>query len=342
MKAFFNLILYKLVHSYVKIGLHLFYKKIEVSGLENIPKDKPILFVANHQNAMMDPILIATHNTRVLYFLARASAFKNKIAAKLLNAIHAMAIYRVRDGVNSKKLNIAVFEKCIDLLSNTECILIFPEGSHSIKRQIRSLRSGFTTIAFNFLEQNTNKELYIIPIGLNFTDTISYAEKVHIIYGKPILASAYFNANNRRESIGNLIEKVSNSLKEITVHIADTKEEKRIPKAAYLQPKITNKKLEQGFYDTSETIPKKRKKHTIFYYLLQLNSILPFVVWYFLKSKIKQKEFISTAKFSLGLTIFPLTYILQTSLILYFFGMTISLIYLFFTIGLVYVTTKTN
>ncbi len=342
MKAFFNLILYKLVHSYVKIGLHLFYRKIEVNGLENIPKNEPILFVANHQNAMMDPILIATHNSRILYFLARASAFKNKIAAKLLNAIHAIAIYRVRDGVNSKKLNIAVFKKCTDLLSNNECILIFPEGSHSIKRQIRSLQSGFTTIAFDFLEQNTNKKLYIIPIGLNFTDTISYAEKVHIIYGKPILANVYFDVSNRRESIGNLIKKVSDSLKKITVHVADTEKENRITKIEYLQPKITNKKLKEGVYDVSEEIPKKRKKHTISYYLLQLNSTLPFAVWYFIKPKIKQKEFISTAKFSIGLTVFPLTYFLQTGLILYFFGVTISLIYFFFTIGLVYVTTKTN
>ncbi len=342
MKAFFNLILYKLIHSYVKIGLHLFYKNIKISGLENIPKNKPVLFVANHQNAMMDPILIATHNSRILYFLARASAFKNKIAAKLLNAIHAIAIYRVRDGVNSKKMNLTVFKKCIDLLSNNKCILIFPEGSHSIKRQIRSLRSGFTTIAFNFLEQNPNKELYIIPIGLNFTDTISYAEKVHIIYGKPILANTYFNVGNRRESIGNLIKKVSNSLKKITVHVTDTEKEKRITKIEYLQPKITNKKLKEGVYDVSEAISKNKKKYNICYYLLQLNSIIPFAVWYFIKPKIKQKEFISTAKFSIGLTVFPLTYILQTSLIFYIFGMVISLIYLFFTIGLVYITTKTN
>ena len=75
--------LYRIVKLYVKTGLFLFYKKITITGEKNIPKNKAILFVANHQNAMMDPLIVATATNKTMYFLARASAFKNKIAAKL-------------------------------------------------------------------------------------------------------------------------------------------------------------------------------------------------------------------------------------------------------------------
>ena len=114
------MILYRLIKAYIKFAIFLFYKEVKISGKENIPKKGPILFVANHQNAMMDPLIVATATKHTMYFLARASAFKNKIASKLLRAIHAIAIYRVRDGVNSKALNEAVFAECLSLFNKGE------------------------------------------------------------------------------------------------------------------------------------------------------------------------------------------------------------------------------
>ncbi len=337
-------IVYKLVHLYVKAGLHLFYKKITVSGLKNIPKNEAVLFVANHQNAMMDPILIATHNSRIMYFLARASAFKNKIAAKLLNTIHAIAIYRVRDGVNSKKLNIEVFKKCISLLSNKKTLLIFPEGSHSRKRQIRSLRAGFSKISHNFLQENPKQKLYIVPVGLNFTNTINYPEKASIIYGKKIEVNRFYQENYRKFT-GSLIKEVQTSLKKITVHIPETNYEnvsKNLNEEEYLTPTKTNKKIAELIISNTLKIHKKKAKKNIFYYLMVINTLSAFIFWYWLRPKIKEKEFISTAKFSIGLTIFPLSYLFKGLLVLNIFGSTYAFLYLLLSVMVVFLSTKTN
>ena len=333
------------MYYYVKAGLHLFYKKIEVKGLESIPKKEAILFVANHQNAMMDPILIATHNTRILYFLARASAFKNKIAAKLLNAIHAIAIYRVRDGVNSKELNIKVFQQCVALLSQKKTLLIFPEGSHSIKRQIRSLRSGFSQISYDFLSAYPEHQLYIVPVGLNFTDTIAYPEEVAIHYGNKIDVNALFEENYRKFT-GKLITVVSSNLKELTVHVPDENYPQiidKLPKEAFLTPKITNKRIaNNSLLTTSATAKLKTKKRNIFYYLMMVNTLTAFLFWRWLKPKIKEKEFISTAKFSIGLTIFPIVYLVKASIIYAIFDFKASILYLMSSILIVFLSTKTN
>ena len=42
----------------VKTGLLFFYKNIKVVGKENLPKGKPILITPNHQNALIDALLI--------------------------------------------------------------------------------------------------------------------------------------------------------------------------------------------------------------------------------------------------------------------------------------------
>ena len=342
----FKHLLYKIVRGYIKLGLHLFYKKITVQGLENIPKKATVLFVANHQNAMMDPLVIAVNNPRILYFLARASAFKNKIAGKLLNKINAIAIYRVRDGVDSKKLNEGVFKHCNKLLNNNKSILIFPEGSHNIVRKLRSLRAGFVRIAFDYLEKNMDKEFYIIPVGLNYNNTINYAKEVKIIYGKPILVSQFYDKDQINKSRANLIDTVHAKIKELIVHIEDDDNYDRIlnniSEAEFLTPKITNPKITNGKFKKENPSVKKENPKNIFYYLLLLNSIIPFLLWKWLKPKIQAIEFVSTAKFSLGLTIFPLTYLFQAALIDRFFGGILTLIYLFFSIVLVYVTTKTR
>jgi len=338
-------LLYKLVYYYVKIGLHLFYKQIKVTGIKNIPKKEAILFVANHQNAMMDPILIATHNTRILYFLARASAFKNTIASKLLNAIHAIAIYRVRDGVNSKELNKQVFKKCVEILSQNKSLLIFPEGSHSRKRQIRSLRSGFSQISHDFLTKYPNHQLYIVPVGLNFTDTINYPEKVTIYYGKKINVNQYFKKDYRKFT-GELINVVTESLKKITVHIPNENYDRIITQISpdeFLNPSKTNQKiLENSFLNEKKLSKRKKRKRNIFYYLMLFNTLCAFLFWYWLRPKIKEKEFISTAKFSIGLTLFPLIYLVKATIIYAIFDIRASVLYLLFSVLIVFLSTKTN
>lgn len=337
------MLLYRLVIVYIKIGLFFFYKKITVTGIDNIPRNNPILFVANHQNAMMDPLIVATTTSKTMYFLARASAFKNKVAAKLLTELQAIAIYRVRDGVDSKHLNQSVFSNCLDLLNNNNNILIFPEGSHSIKRQVRSLRAGFTQITINFLNNNPNKDLVIIPVGLNYCNTINYAKSVHVIYGKPIKARQFLNDTNLNKSKFNLINEVHKALKKITIHIDDENYDTQIKTyteedflffGKFKKSKINSKSQSFG--------ARKSSKINFFYYLMMLNSIFPFLIWRWMKPKVKSVEFVSTAKFSLGLTVFPLFYILQTTIVSICFGNIYALIYIILSIILVFLSTKTR
>ena len=67
------------VRSYVSIGMFFYFKRIDVFGFENIPKDKPVLFLGNHQNALLDPLLIAIKCGRFSFFLTRAGVFKKPL-----------------------------------------------------------------------------------------------------------------------------------------------------------------------------------------------------------------------------------------------------------------------
>ena len=113
---------------YIKTCLFFLLKKITVYGKENIPSKGPVVFIGNHQNGLIDAILIPTTNTRKTHFLARASAFKNKLAAKIMRSLNMSTVYRLRDGINTIEKNCEGFDQGIEILGKGEAIEIFAEG----------------------------------------------------------------------------------------------------------------------------------------------------------------------------------------------------------------------
>jgi 1-acyl-sn-glycerol-3-phosphate acyltransferase len=68
---------YEALRSYVRFAFWLTHRKIVVVGKERIPKDQPIIFAANHQNALMDPLALVCTNPLQTLWLARADIFKS-------------------------------------------------------------------------------------------------------------------------------------------------------------------------------------------------------------------------------------------------------------------------
>jgi 1-acyl-sn-glycerol-3-phosphate acyltransferase len=70
--------------------------------------------------------------------------FKKPLVAKILDSLQMLPVYRIRDGWGNLTNNTAVFERCSKLLKTGECIVIFPEGNHNLKRTVRPLSKRFT------------------------------------------------------------------------------------------------------------------------------------------------------------------------------------------------------
>ncbi len=339
---------YRLFKIFISTGLFFFFKKIKVYNEENIPAKGAILLISNHKNALIDPLLIATTTRRSIHFLTRASAFKLKPVYWFLSTLNMIPIYRLRDGKETLAKNKVIFNKCYDILNKKKCLLIFPEGTHNIKRWVKPLSKGFTRITFGALEQNNNLKLYLVPVGLNYTDATSFAESVSIYYGKPILANDFYNKEKLNDSTLQLKNEIHKKLIELTTHIDVENYDETIEKLGnvdYLNPDKVNiliKELE----DNTSQIPFKNKKSSPFWKALKgivaINSFIPLLIFKAFVPKIKETEFISTTKFAIGLTAFPLFYTLQSLVINHFFGLKYAVIYLLISIFSVLILAKTK
>ncbi len=213
---------YTIIYSYVSTVFNQFYRKVEVYGLENIPKDAPVIFAPNHQNALMDALIVLFSSPGDTVFLARADLFKKKLLAKLLNSLKILPVFRIRDGVEELGNNQEIFDITVGVLHRKHQLCIMPEGNHSSFRRLRALGKGIFRIAFKTQETMGNQPyVKIVPVGLDFSDFVKHYQTLHISYGKPIEVSEYWDTfvENGPRGMNQLKQRLADELLPHMIHI---------------------------------------------------------------------------------------------------------------------------
>ncbi len=315
---------YRLLKLWIKIGLYLYYGKIKISGLENVPKSEPILFLPNHQGALMDVLLIVTDCHRKPFFLTRSDVFKRPILKKFFAFLRMLPIYRIRDGRESLKKNKAVFEQCSRLFQQNHALVIFPEANHNIKRRVRPLSKGFTRILLDTLKKSPEVKIHIIPIGMNYRSNSGFPDKVALYYGTSIVANEFYDTKAGEKTIHKLKDAVSDALKTLTTHIQEEENyESTLRKldalqVDYLNPTETNASIIN--LDVSDD--KKTDDLTpgalqiIFRWIFNILNFPVLIPWRTcIKPKVWEPEFMGTLRFGFALLAYPLYYFMVFAVI---------------------------
>ena len=238
---------YTVVGSMLRTCFYAFYKRFETNGLENVLIELPTLYVSNHVNSLMDPLVISISQKKQPGFLARADVFKNPKIAKYLYGLKMNPIYRIRDGVESLKLNEEIFERCSISLAQNDAIILFPEGTHLRKHNLRQFKKGFSRIAFAAESSNDFKlDVKVIPIGLNYSEHIYANSDLLINYGKPISVLDYKDRymENPQMAMFEIREEVYQRMKELIVHIENEEFYTTIDELRIICREIVFEKLE--------------------------------------------------------------------------------------------------
>ena len=324
-----------IVETYIKLGFLFYFKKIKSHYLEEIPTDKAVMFLSNHQNASLDPLLITVSSTRKNYFLTRADAFSNRIISSILKSLQMIPVYRLRDGIRTITKNKEIFSSCSDFLLLNKSIILFPEGNHSLNRCVRNLSKGFTRIVDDYIKKRKDQELVIIPVGLNYQSPTEFGDRVSIYFGRSIDPGNYLNSNDVLD-IQRLKISVQDNLKLLTTHIKiDNDYESNLNKLNTLKvdftdPILVNECLNNQFqYRGNKTRSISRMFYFFKFFTILIYSI-PYLIWKkIISPKIVDDEFIGTLRFSVIITIAPLFLIGEAILISVLFGDVYGLISLF-------------
>ncbi len=218
---------YELLRKGLVAKVHrLYYRKIVIEGKENLPKDEAFLIAPNHQNALMDPLAIICAIEQQPVFLTRADIFYGKLVNRLFQFFRMLPIYRQHDGGNVAERNQIVFNKVVDILSNKQPVVIFPEATHWGKRSLKPIKKGAARLAIMAEEANKwNLNLQIVPTSIFFSDYEKGKETLHVRFGKPFSVSKYQSecSLSKEKAIRAINQELSERMKREMIHIADIK-----------------------------------------------------------------------------------------------------------------------
>ena len=78
----------------VRALVGLFYRRIEVSGLENAPREGPVLLIANHNNGLVDPMVVLRALPRPVVFVAKSTLWKIPVLRSILDLLGCVPVVR--------------------------------------------------------------------------------------------------------------------------------------------------------------------------------------------------------------------------------------------------------
>lgn len=162
---------------------HTFFRSVEVAGREHLPRDRPVLLIANHPNGFVDPVIVAAAVRRLPRFIAKAGLWKVVPARPLLALAGVLPIHRSGDGDTVG--NDDVFASCYAALAAGGTVAIFPEGTTDNRGRLDRIRSGAARIAGGALAGAP--DLVVIPVGVAFENRIITRSRALVVIGQPIV-----------------------------------------------------------------------------------------------------------------------------------------------------------
>ncbi|SES08440.1 lysophospholipid acyltransferase family protein [Salisediminibacterium halotolerans] len=141
---------------------------VHVNGAANIPKDEPVLFVANHQGNFDIPVLLA-HTGRKIGFISKMEVKKIPLIRAWMEHLDCVFIDR-----KNRRQAIGALLEGAEKLEGGRSLIIFPEGTRSKGGPVNTFKKG----SFKMAEKS---KATIVPVAIDGTYTMMEANENHII-----------------------------------------------------------------------------------------------------------------------------------------------------------------
>ncbi len=271
--------LYALLKIFVRLGLPLFCKRIQVQNRQALNSKGPLLITANHPNAFLDAIIIAAHCKHRLHFLARADFFSKNWQYQLLRVLNMMPVFRQNEKEENKERNKNTFDRAESILSQNGILLVFIEGACVNKHELQPFKKTAARIALRCLEEKI--PLSVLPVVITYDSLSGPGKTVSLEAGtiQPATAVLPFT-NDGPRNIQYFNQEVFNSINEILQKKTrpDSKELNGLSKLTLIIACL----LHLMPYGMIQKIVRYKTRGTVFYDAVLFTAILFFYPVYLL------------------------------------------------------------
>ncbi|MCG3192986.1 MAG: lysophospholipid acyltransferase family protein [Thermoanaerobaculia bacterium] len=214
---------YRAVRALARFLLHLFYKRIDTVGLENLPAAGGVVVAANHHNSVIDALLLIAVLPRQLRTLANAPLFRHPLIGPFLRLLGALPVHRKIEAGNDPSRNASLFAATTGTLQGGGAIMIFPEGRTQPEPVLQELRTGAARMVLAASAGGTTP-VTLLPVGLLYHAPGTFREgRALVRIGPPVVASDCLNLSRTEpEHAARLLTaKLTTALKGLIVEAED-------------------------------------------------------------------------------------------------------------------------
>ena len=225
----------------LRAAVFVFFRRVVVVGAaEHVPPRGPVLFVGNHPNSLIDPIIllvaVARDVGRHVRFLAKDVLFRSPFGP-VLRALGAVPVARRVDSDDPHRAaetgapvsvdNAAAFSAMDEALAEGGAIGVFPEGLSHDEAQLQRLKTGAARIALAAVRSHPELPLRLVPCGLNYVSRRRFRSQVLVQFGPPIelepalIARAAVSPDEERGAVVELTARIDRALRALTINAPD-------------------------------------------------------------------------------------------------------------------------
>ena len=82
----------RIIVAILRFAMRVYFRHVEVVGIEHVPRDTPVIFVLNHPNALVDPAFLLSLAPRRVSFLAKSPLFRMPVLGYLVRAMDSLPV----------------------------------------------------------------------------------------------------------------------------------------------------------------------------------------------------------------------------------------------------------
>ncbi|HET6280541.1 MAG TPA: lysophospholipid acyltransferase family protein [Polyangia bacterium] len=175
--------------------VRLYYPTRTVEGAARIPAGVPVIFVLNHPNGLLDPLVLRVAVGWPARFLGKSTLFGSALGRLAMEAFGTIPVYRTQEsGARAGDVgrNEESFARCRAALARGEALALFPEGASHSDPQLRPLKTGAARIALSAEYEygaTSPLRITIVPVGLHYERKTLFRSGVLLVVGEPIVVA---------------------------------------------------------------------------------------------------------------------------------------------------------
>jgi len=213
--------------------MRLYFRDIERVGHAPRADTRGRVFVSNHYNALIDPILVLTDAACEISPIAKSTLWNVPGLKWLLDRAGAVPIVRRKDSPEkAASANDAAFEKIAAHLSSGGNILIFPEGTSHSEPQLAPLKTGAARMLLA-AERAGGEPPTFQAAALEFDERTTFRSRCLVLWG-PVRRFAEVAGQTDDERVAAATAQMDEDLRELLVEGETHDERRRIARVAEL------------------------------------------------------------------------------------------------------------